>query len=310
MKKQKKILSALHQRYTYDDWLPILIGKQAAQQFFGDKGPFTQYNPSTPGVVFNDAVTGVLRLHTFVRDLFSRCKPNGQLIDQVWFNDIASKCKLAYDAVNNGVDSLLCGAFFDYGFAPDTNYAQQIHHQLFETKNHQGETRRNDIVSMNICRGREHGIPGYNNYRQLCGLKRSNQFQDFADTMSLENVQKLQTLYKHPDDVDLFIGVNHESHLPDGLVGPTSACIIGLQFQNLKYGDRFFYKHEGQFTPEQLTSINKYSYTCFLCHSTDIEKIPSNPFRPPNDQTNPFQLCSQCPIFDFNPWRLNTRTFQ
>jgi hypothetical protein len=42
----KKILSGLHQRYVYEDWLPILIGKQAAQQFVGDKGFFTRYNPS------------------------------------------------------------------------------------------------------------------------------------------------------------------------------------------------------------------------------------------------------------------------
>lgn len=56
-------------------------------------------------------------------------------------------------------------------------------------------------------------------------------------------------LFRHPDDVDLFVGVNHESHVPGGIVGPVSACIIGTQFQHLKYGDRFFYKHEGQFTP-------------------------------------------------------------
>jgi len=36
---------------------------------------------------------------------------------------------------------------------------------------------------------------------------------------------------------------------------------------------------------EQLNSIQKYSYTCFICHSTDIEKVASNPFRPPDDQT-------------------------
>ncbi len=54
---------------------------------------------------------------------------------------------------------------------------------------------------------------------------------------------------RHPDDVDLFVGVNHENHLPDALVGPVSACIIGTQFQHLKYGDRFFYSHQGEFTP-------------------------------------------------------------
>lgn len=50
-----------------------------------------------PGIVFNEAVTGVLRLHTFVRDLVSRCKPDGKLIDQLWFNDISSKVKFAYE---------------------------------------------------------------------------------------------------------------------------------------------------------------------------------------------------------------------
>lgn len=96
----------------------------------------------------------------------------------------------------NGLDSFLCGAMYDYGFAGDSNYAQQIHHRLFESTNPQGETRRNDIVSINTCRGREHGIPGYNAYRELCGLRRANQFQDFADTMTGESIQKMQMLYK------------------------------------------------------------------------------------------------------------------
>ncbi len=101
-----------------------------------------------------------------------------------------------FSAQNNGVDSFLCGSLYDYGFAGDSNYAQQVHHRLFEITNHQGETRRNDIVAMNICRAREHGIPGYNAYRQFCGLKRANQFQDFSDTMNSEAIQKLQMIYK------------------------------------------------------------------------------------------------------------------
>jgi len=56
-------------------------------------------------------------------------------------------------------------------------------------------------------------------------------------------------LCRHPDDIDLFIGVNHEKHLPDAAVGSVSACIIGVQFRHLKYGDRFFYTHQDQFTP-------------------------------------------------------------
>jgi peroxidase len=155
-------------------------------------------------------------------------------------------------------------------------------------------------VAINICRGREHGIPGYNAYREFCGFQRANHFQDFSDTMSVESIQKLQMIYRHPEDVDLFVGVNYERHLPDAVVGPVSACIIGIQFQHLKYGDRLFYTHQGEFTlgmkisyvnryfiylVDQLNSIKKYSYNCFICHSTDIERVARNPFRPPNEIT-------------------------
>ena len=44
--ESKKILSALHQRYTYEEWLPILIGKATAEHYVGDKSLFTQYDPS------------------------------------------------------------------------------------------------------------------------------------------------------------------------------------------------------------------------------------------------------------------------
>ena len=50
-----------------------------------------------PGVIFNEAVTAILRLHTFVRDLVSRCTPDGKLIDQLWFNDITARCRFAYE---------------------------------------------------------------------------------------------------------------------------------------------------------------------------------------------------------------------
>ena len=42
----KHILSALHQRYTYEEWLPILIGDNAARQHLGNPGSVSKYNPT------------------------------------------------------------------------------------------------------------------------------------------------------------------------------------------------------------------------------------------------------------------------
>ena len=100
-----------------------------------------------------------------------------------------------FSAKNNGVDAFICGSLYDFGSAGDTNYAQEIHHRLFETTSN-GQTTRNDIVSINICRAREHGIGGYNIYRELCGLRRATTFEELDDSMSMESIQKLKSIYQ------------------------------------------------------------------------------------------------------------------
>jgi len=298
----RKLMMALHQHYTYELWLPILLGSDATEKYISHDGLFSKYDPETPGVVFNDVVAGVLRMHTFVRDAITRCRPDGELIDQVRLNDVLGKAKLAYDMKNNGLDAFLCGALHDYSYSGDGNYAEQMHHHLFESINHQGKIIRRDIIAMNICRGREHGIPGYNAYRELCNLPRAQQFEDFADTMPQEAILKLKSIYQHPEDVDLIVGANHETPLPGAAVGHVSVCLLATQFRHLKYGDRFFYTHQGEFTPGQLIAIKSYPPHCFHCQTGDLEFVARNPFRPPHDTLNPRQLCSECPNFDFSAW--------
>lgn len=54
-----------------------------------------------------------------------------------------------------------------------------IRNRLFENFNFMGpsvETPSLDLGALNVQRGREHGIPSYNAYRQFCGLPRANFF--------------------------------------------------------------------------------------------------------------------------------------
>jgi hypothetical protein len=41
-------------------------------------------------------------------------------------------------------------------------------------------------------------------------------------------------VYDHPDDIDLYTGILSETHVAGALTGPTLACIIGLQFKNIR----------------------------------------------------------------------------
>ena len=75
----------------------------------------------------------------------------------------------------------------------------------------------------------------------------------------MQAIALFKRIYRHVDDIDLFIGGIYEDPIPGALVGRTFNCIIGDQFARLKKGDRFFYDLGGQphsFRPGQLKSFN------------------------------------------------------
>lgn len=49
--------------------------------------------------------------------------------------------------------------------------------------------------------------------------------------------------FRDVDKIDIFVGMHAEKPAPGALVGITTACVLGEQFKNLKYGDRFWYEN-------------------------------------------------------------------
>jgi len=47
-------------------------------------------------------------------------------------------------------------------------------------------TAGTDLISIDIERGREYGLPCYNEFRQLCGMKKFKTFQEFTDEISIQ----------------------------------------------------------------------------------------------------------------------------
>ena len=161
-----------------------------------------------------------------------------------------------------------------------------------------------DLVALNIQRGRDHGIPGYVKYREICGLSRINSFQDLKRVLSNPQVADVMSqLYQNVEDIDLFIAGSSEKVLPGAVVGPTFACIIGEQFRRIKAGDRFWYENAnqiGSFTSSQLAEIKKASLARILCDNSEIQLMQPNAFLMPSIRYYYWLLLFQFIIYNNN----------
>ena len=59
----------------------------------------------------------------------------------------------------------------------------------FQVKNHlfvqeQSDQIGLDLMAINIQRGRDHGIPGYVEYRRICQVGKANSFNDLTSNIS------------------------------------------------------------------------------------------------------------------------------
>lgn len=149
------------------------------------------------------------------------------------------------------LDAVLRGLSVEWTQNVDEWVAQDVTNHLFQSaKRDHGF----DLISLNLWRGRDHGLGGYTQYRKLCGLPPVATFQQLTAFMNPRVVHKLSILYRSVDEVDLYMGGLLEYHLPNSVLGPVFSCIIGDQFARLKEGDRFFYENGGQphsFTPRK-----------------------------------------------------------
>ena len=147
-----------------------------------------------------------------------------------------------------------------------------------EITNHLFEERRIpfsglDLAALNIQRGRDHGLRPYNEYRVACNLQRAKSFDDLSKEISGDVIKRLKQVYDSVEDIDLFSGGLSETPLQGALVGPTFACIIGIQFQKLKKCDRFWYENSDaniRFSEAQVTEIRKMTLAKVICSNCDV----------------------------------------
>lgn len=263
----RKRVIAILQSITYNEFLPALLGPNALR-------PYRGYNDRIFPNIANSFSTSAYRFgHSMLSPQLLRLDENWDPVPEGHIA-LADAFFRPDELRVHGIDPYLRGLMSQQAQEIDAKVIDDVRNFLFGPPGAGGF----DLVSLNIQRGRDHGLPSLPAMRAQFGLPPIN---DFADISSDPVIQlQLASMYDSVDDVDPWVGMLCEDHLPGASVGMTAFWIIRDQFQRLRDGDRFWY--ENQFSGAALEGIRNTRLSNVIRRNTGIRHIRDDLFHMPS----------------------------
>ena len=247
---------------TYKEWLPALLGQNPLK-------PYAGYKPGVNPSISNEFATAGFRFgHSIVGPDIEFLDNNGNKVAdpvslaQAFFNPSIVK--------NLGIDPVLKYLASDPSQEVDLKVVDQLRNFLFGAPGQGGL----DLASLNIQRGRDHGLADYNATRVAYGLPRLTDFSQITTDAALQS--KLRQLYGSVDKIDLWVGVLAERHVAGGSVGATARAIIADQFTRIRDADRFWYQN--QFKGKDLQVLENTSLAEIIAANTTTTNLQRQVF--------------------------------
>ena len=217
---------------TFNEFLPTLLGPNAISAYTG-------YDPNVDPGIATEFSTALFRLgHTMLSPTIQRLEADGTPIPD---GPIALR-----DAFNTpetlvtegGIDPILKGLSSQVMQRIDNMIIDDLRNFLFGPPGAGGL----DLASLNIQRGRDHGIADYNTVRIHYGLTPATSFADISSDPAVQS--RLAAAYTSVDEVDLWVGAISEDPVgPDSLVGELLLTGLVEQFERLRDGDPNWYQN-------------------------------------------------------------------
>ncbi|XP_033761418.1 myeloperoxidase-like [Pecten maximus] len=304
----RKIIIAMMQHIVYNEYLPIILNSTYLYNLKLQLRPLGYsyyYRDNIDATVSNVFGAAAFRFgHSQITNIQAQYSPSHVPTKTVPIEKTFHRPHLCEEMKGNGYEGVLRWLSNAKATKSDRFFEVGIRNKLFPDP--KGNTM--DLPAINVNRGRDHGIPAYNVWREWCGLPKAKTFQAGVSFGLLHHTKEaaaaLQSAYSHPEDIDLYAGAMSETAIKNGIVGPTFACIIGYQFQQLKLGDRFWYEYNlGRrgLNPAQLSEIRKSSLAKIICNNIQVTKMQPKAFQTVST-TNARIDCSKIPDVNLAFW--------
>ena len=260
----RAIVAGEMQAITYREFLPVLLGNRGLRAYRG-------YNPNVNPGIANEFATAAYRFgHTMLSSEILRLDALGLPIENGNLSLAESFFRPSL-IIEDGIDPVLRGLAAKIAQEVDTFCVNEIRNFLFGPPGSGGF----DLVSLNIQRGRDHGLADFNQTRLDYGLTPVQSVQEINSDADVQ--QRLAEAYPSVNDIDLWVGGLAEEHVGGAIVGETFHAIIKDQFERLRAGDRFWYE---RYLPNDLVRlVNQQTLSRIIRRNTDIgNELPNNVF--------------------------------
>ena len=153
------------QNIVYGQYLPKVVGKAAMDSYnLGIDKP-SDYSKNIDPSITNAFATAAFRYgHSMIKSLpgiVEVGRRHGSI--KTWWSSYRLKDNFFESSVYEAkMEGILRGMVFSKAESPDVNVVTDVTDNLFRNVEFPGS----DLIARNIQRGRDHGLPGYNEYRK------------------------------------------------------------------------------------------------------------------------------------------------
>ncbi|XP_076863360.1 dual oxidase 1 isoform X2 [Brachyhypopomus gauderio] len=268
----RKRVIATFQNIAFYEWLPAYLGASVppypGYQQYLDPGISAEFHVAAvrfgltlvpPGVYMRNRTCH----YRSVVNSDGSTSPAVRLCNSFW-NRNNPNLKFGQD-----VDDLIMGMASQVAEREDNIIVEDLRDYMYGPL----QFSRSDAVALTIQRGRDFGLPSYNQVREALDMPPVQAWGEINPKLNQTNPQlfeKLSELYGDISSLELFVG----SLLESGEVpGPVTSAIILDQFERIRNADRFWFENKlnGLFTEEEIQAIRNTSYHDIILSVTSAE---------------------------------------
>uniref|UniRef100_A0A6I8P7D8 NAD(P)H oxidase (H2O2-forming) n=1 Tax=Ornithorhynchus anatinus TaxID=9258 RepID=A0A6I8P7D8_ORNAN len=263
----RKRVIATYQNIVLYEWLPSLLQKSPP--------PYGGYRPFLDPSISPEFLVAAAQFSTMV--------PSGSCLFCCHFQEVTNQdgsispalrlCNSFWSRQNpnlpsaKAVDALLLGMSSQIAEREDNVVVEDLRDYWPGPE----KFSRTDYVASSIQRGRDLGLPSYNQALEAMGLKTLTSWKDFNSSVDPEVLNATLALYGHDlSQLELLPGGLLESQ---GDPGPLFSAIVLDQFVRLRDGDRYWFENVRNrlFSEAEITDIRKTTLRDVLVAVTGVD---------------------------------------